>query len=161
MTTLLVMLQLFSLGWAFGRRFLVLNGRRFRASVVAAGTDPSNPSMIEGQTKKSNPVAYPSRYRVVQLIIGALILLGAMAMVHYAPMTAQGASRDVLQTQVRELTAQIEKLRQEQSMPALVLNRYRNSFGYIYGVYHVGFSNQRLEIRVRVSGTRFLLGKSL
>src|SRR5258706_55715 len=161
MTTLLVMLQLFSLGWAFGRRFLALNGRRFRTSVVAAGTDPSNPSMIEGQTKKSSPVAYPSRYRVVQLIIGAVILLGAMAMVHYAPMTAQGASRDVLQIQVRELTGQIEKLRQEQSMPALVLNRYRNSIGYIYGVYHVGFANQRPEIRARVSGTGFLVGDSL
>ena len=161
MTTLLVMLQLFSLGWAFGRRFLALNGGRFRTSVVAAGTDPSNASMIEGQTKESNTVAYPSRHRAVQLVIGVLILLGAMAMVHYVPMTAQGASRDYLQTQVRELTAQIQKLRQEQSMPALVLNRYRNSIGYIYGVYHVGFANQRPEIRARVSGTGFLVGDSL
>ena len=161
MTTLLVMLQLFSLGWAFGGRFLAFDGRRFRTSVVAAGAGPSNASMIEGQTKNSNTVAYPTRYRAVQLVIGALILLGAMATVHYAPMTAQGASRDDLQTQVRELTAQIEKLRQEQSMPALVLNRYRNSIGYIYGVYHVGFANQRPEIRARVSGTGFLVGDSL
>src|SRR5882762_2963368 len=100
MTTMLVMLQLFSLGWAFGRRFLAFDGRRFRTSVVAAGTGPSNASMIDGQTKKSNSVAYPSRYRAVQLVVGALILLGAMAMVHYAPMTSQGASRDDLQTQV-------------------------------------------------------------
>ena len=28
-------------------------------------------------------------------------------------------------------------------MPAVVLNRYRNSIGYIYGVYQVGFANQR------------------
>src|SRR5258708_485793 len=161
MTTLLVMLHLFSLGRAFGRRFLAFNGRRFRTSVVAAGTGPSKSSMIEGQAKKSNTVAYPSRYRSVQLVIGVLIVLGAMAVVHYAPMTAQGASRDDLQTQVRELTAQIEKLRQEQSMPALVLNRYRNSIGYIYGVYHVGFANQRPEIRARVSGTGFLVGDSL
>lgn len=161
MTTLLVMLQLFSLGWAFGRRFLAFDRRRFRTSVVAAGTDPSNASMIEGQPKKSNSVACPSPYSAVQLVIGVLILLGGMATVHNAPMTTQGASRVDLQTQVRELTAQIEKLRQEQSMPALVLNRYRNSIGYIYGVYHVGFANQRPEIRARVSGTGFLVGDSL
>jgi S1-C subfamily serine protease len=116
--------------------------------------------MIEGQTKNSNTV-YPSRYRAVQLVIGVLILLGAMAVVHYGPIPAQGTSRDDLQTQVRQLTAQIEQLRQEQSMPALVLNRYRNSIGYIYGVYRVGFANQRPEIRARVSGTGFLVGDSL
>src|SRR4030088_1025040 len=110
MTTLLVMLQLFSLVWAFGRRFLAFDRRRFRTSVVAAGTDPSNASMIEGQPKKSNSVACPSPYRAVQLVIGVLILLGGMATVHNAPMTTQGASRIDLQTQVRELTAQIEKL---------------------------------------------------
>jgi len=117
--------------------------------------------MIEGQTKESKPVVHPSRHRVVQLVIGVLALLGAMGIVHYALMPVQGASRDDLQTQVRELTAQIEQLRQEQSMPALVLNRYRNSIGYIYGVYRVGFKNQRPEIWARVSGTGFLVGDSL
>src|SRR5258708_8287866 len=117
--------------------------------------------MIEDQTRKSNAVAHPIRYRSVQLVIGVLIFLGAMATVHYAPMAAQGASRDDLQTQVRELTAQIEKLRQEQLMPSLVLNRYRKSIGYLYGVYHVGFANQRPEIRARVSGTGFLVGDYL
>jgi len=66
-------------------------------------------------------------------------------------MPAQGASRDDLQIQIHELTVQIEQLRQEQSMPALVLNRYRNSIGYIYGIYHVGFSNQRPLIRARTA----------
>src|SRR5246500_77970 len=117
--------------------------------------------MIQGQTQKSNTIVYPSRHGAVQLVIGVLILLGAMATIHYAPIPAQGASRDDLQTQVHELTAQIEQLRQEQSMPALVLNRYRNSIGYIYGVYHVGFANQRPEIRARVSGTGFVVGESL
>ena len=46
-------------------------------------------------------------------------------------------------------------------MPALVLNRYRNSIGYVYGVYHVGFANQPPEIRARVSGTGFLVGDHL
>jgi len=117
--------------------------------------------MAQGQTQKSNAVVYPSRHRAVQLVIGVLILLGAMAMVFYALMPAQGASRDVLQIQIHALTAQVEQLRQEQSMPALVLNRYRNSIGYIYGVYHVGFANQRPVIRARVSGTGFVVGDSL
>jgi S1-C subfamily serine protease len=93
--------------------------------------------------------------------MGFLMLLGAIAIVHYARMPSKGASRDDLQTQVHELTAQVELLRQEQSMPALVLNRYRNSIGYLYGVYHVGFGNQRPEIRARVSGTGFLVGDHL
>jgi hypothetical protein len=93
--------------------------------------------------------------------MGFLMLLGAIAIVHYARMASKGASRDDLQTQVHELTAQVELLRQEQSMPALVLNRYRNSIGYLYGVYHVSFGNQRPEIRARVSGTGFLVGDHL
>jgi S1-C subfamily serine protease len=117
--------------------------------------------MIEGQTKKSNSVVYGSRYRTVQVVIGVLMLMGAMALVHYAPMAALGTSREDLQTQVHEMTAQIEQLRQEQSMPALVLNRYRDSIGYLYGVYHVGFANQRPEIRARFSGTGFLVGNYL
>lgn len=117
--------------------------------------------MIEGQTKNSNTVVYSSRHRALQLVIGVLILLGAMAVFHYAPMPALGASHDHPQTQVHELTAQIEQIRQEQLMPALVLNRYRNSIGYIYGVYHVGFANQHPEIRARVSGTGFLVGDYL
>jgi S1-C subfamily serine protease len=46
-------------------------------------------------------------------------------------------------------------------MPAVVLNHYRNSIGYIYGVYQVGFANQRPSIRARVSGTGFLVGDGL
>jgi serine protease Do len=42
-----------------------------------------------------------------------------------------------------------------------VLNRYRNSIGYIYGVYDVGFANQPATIRARVSGTGFLVGDGL
>jgi S1-C subfamily serine protease len=42
-----------------------------------------------------------------------------------------------------------------------VLNRYRDSIGYIYGIYQVGFPNHRPEIRARVSGTGFLVGNGL
>jgi serine protease Do len=42
-----------------------------------------------------------------------------------------------------------------------VLNRYRNSIGYIYGIYQVGFANHPAAIRARVSGTGFLVGDGL
>src|SRR6202042_1690948 len=59
------------------------------------------------------------------------------------------------------LTAQVAQLQKDQDMPALVLSRYRNSIGYIYGVYQVGFANQPAAIRARVSGTGFLVGDGM
>jgi S1-C subfamily serine protease len=55
----------------------------------------------------------------------------------------------------------VKQLEKEQATPALVLSRYRNSIGYIYGVYQVGFPNQPSSIRARVSGTGFLVGDGL
>jgi S1-C subfamily serine protease len=90
------------------------------------------------------------------------MLLGAFAMVHYySPKATLAEPPNDLQKQVHELTAQIEQLKQDQAMPAIVLNRYRNSVGYIYGVYQVGFPKQRPTVRARVSGTGFLIGKGL
>jgi S1-C subfamily serine protease len=100
--------------------------------------------------------------QMVQAVLGIVLLLGALAMVHYyAPTTALGEPPSDLQKQVHDLTAQVEQLKQDQAMPAVVLNRYRNSIGYIYGVYQVGFSNQRPIVRARVSGTGFLVGNGL
>ena len=100
--------------------------------------------------------------QMVQAVMGIVLLLGALAMVHYyAPTTAVEEPPNDLQKQVHELTAQVEQLKQDQAMPAVVLNRYRNSIGYIYGVYQVGFPNQRPVIRARVSGTGFLVGNGL
>ena len=100
--------------------------------------------------------------QMLQGVLGALLLLGALVMVHhYAPLAVEGAPPDDLQKQVHDLTAQVEQLKQEQAMPAVVLNRYRNSIGYIYGVYQVGFPNERPAIRARVSGTGFLVGDGL
>jgi len=80
---------------------------------------------------------------------------------YYAPTTAQGAPPSDLEKEVRDLTMQVEQLKQDQAMPAVVLNRYRNSIGYIYGVYQVGFANQHPVVRARVSGTGFLVGNGL
>src|SRR5581483_3792447 len=100
--------------------------------------------------------------QVIQGVLGGVLLLGALIMVrHYGPSAAQSAPAEDLQKEVHELTAQIEQLKQEQAMPATVLNRYRDSIGYIYGVYQVGFHNRRPEIRARVSGTGFLVGDGL
>jgi S1-C subfamily serine protease len=104
--------------------------------------------------------------QMMQAVLGVLMLVGALAMLHYyAPLTAQGAApdqqADALQKQVHELSAQVEQLKEDQGMPAAVVNRYRNSIGYIYGVYQVGFPNQRPAIRARVSGTGFLVGDGL
>jgi serine protease Do len=66
-----------------------------------------------------------------------------------------------LQKQVRQLSSQVQQLKQEQAMPAMVLTRYRNSICYIYGVYHVGFPHSRPGLRARISGTGFLVGKNL
>ena len=100
--------------------------------------------------------------KMVQAVLAFVLLLGALAMFHYyAPRAAEGVPPSDLQHQVHELTAQVEQLKQQQAMPAVVLNRYRNSIGYIYGVYQVGFANQRPAIRARVSGTGFLVADGL
>src|SRR6204780_4266486 len=100
--------------------------------------------------------------QMVQAVLAVVLLIGAVAMFHYyAPGTAQEAQPDDLQKQMHALTEQVAQLEKEQAMPALVLNRYRNSIGYIYGVYDVGFANQPSAIRARVSGTGFLVGDGL
>jgi len=127
--------------------------------------------------------------QTVQAVLGVVLLLGALTMVHYyAPMAVRSAFSDLkntdphntdlqnndpqnadpqntvqkdLQKQVHELTAAVAQLKQDQAMPATVLNHYRNSIGYIYGVYQVGFSNHRPIVRARVSGTGFLVGNNL
>jgi hypothetical protein len=68
---------------------------------------------------------------------------------------------DGLQQQVTHLTQQVDELQQEQAMPAQVLNRYRNSICYIFGIYQVGFPNQRPEQRTRISGTGFVVANGL
>ena len=98
----------------------------------------------------------------MQAVLGIALLVGAVAMFHYySPVIAQGPQPDDLQKQVHTLTQEVAQLEKDQGMPALVLSRYRNSIGYIYGVYQVGFANQPAAIRARVSGTGFLVDDAL
>lgn len=124
--------------------------------------DDSRAHPPEAHSPHESSIVCDSWQQMVQGVMGVVLLLGAFAMVHYyAPTSAQGEPPDDLEKQVHELTAQVEQLRQDQAMPAVVLNRYRNSIGYIYGVYQVGFANQRPVVRARVSGTGFLIGNGL
>jgi S1-C subfamily serine protease len=100
--------------------------------------------------------------QMVQAVLAVVLLAGAVAMFHYySPATAESPQPDELHQQVTELTQQVAQLEKQQAMPALVLNRYRNSIGYIYGVYQVGFPHLSPTIRARVSGTGFLVGNGL
>jgi S1-C subfamily serine protease len=127
----------------------------------------SEPEKPEPETSELEAPQPPSEVseswqQMVQAVLGLVLLIGAAAMVHYyASTTAQALPPDELQKQVTQLTQQVAQLQQQQAMPALVLNRYRNSIGYIYGVYQVGFANQPAAIRARVSGTGFLVGDGL
>jgi S1-C subfamily serine protease len=123
--------------------------------------DLPDPAPKTETTQESNIVC-DSWQQMIQGVLAVMMLIGALAMVHYyGRMATQGMPPDDLQVRVHELTAEVEQLRQEQSMPAVVLNRYRNSIGYIYGVYQIGFPNRRPNIRARVSGTGFLVGDGL
>lgn len=118
-------------------------------------------SQSAAQPTPESSIVCDSWQQMVQAVMGVVLLLGALAMVHYyAPTTAQEEPPSDLQKQVHELSAQVAQLQQDQAMPAVVLNRYRNSIGYIYGVYQVGFANQRPVIRARVSGTGFLVANN-
>jgi S1-C subfamily serine protease len=90
------------------------------------------------------------------LLAAGLVATGAVLLPRYHhpvnPMDAE----------VARLTAQVDELRNEQEMPSLVLNRYRGSICYIFGVYRVGFSNNPLSsLRARVAGTGFVVADGL
>jgi S1-C subfamily serine protease len=114
--------------------------------------------MSELETKPEVDQAAESWSRVVEIATAALLLVGAaLAVRSYVP-SSDGTA---LQNQVSELNQQVQQLKREQGMPVTVLNRYRNSICYVFGVYQVGFPNQPPRLRARVSGTGFVVGKGL
>ena len=68
-----------------------------------------------------------------------------------------------MEAQFQLLRTQVQELRQEQQMPSLVLNRYRNSICYIFGVYHVSFRGKEAHpaLRAHVAGTGFMVADGL
>jgi S1-C subfamily serine protease len=89
------------------------------------------------------------------------LLLASLIACHSAPDSSRKDSLDDLRVQVRQLADQVDQLKKEQAAPADLLNRYRNSIGYVYGVYHVGFDGQPPQMKTRISGTGFLVGDGL
>ncbi len=61
------------------------------------------------------------------------MLVGTGVIAHYYP----APSSNGLRQQVQQLSRDVQQLQQEQAMPALVLNRYRNSICYIFGMYRL------------------------
>jgi S1-C subfamily serine protease len=95
--------------------------------------------------------------RLVQAALLLFLALTALVLARYLlPLNTSE-----LQQQVRTLSEQVDQLQQEQAMPAVVLNRYRNSICYIFGIYQVGFPHQRPIQRTRISGTGFVVADGL
>jgi S1-C subfamily serine protease len=95
--------------------------------------------------------------RFFQMTLGVFVFAGALFMFHYY---APPPTND-MQKEVQQLTSEVQRLQQEQTMPAVVLDKYRNSICYIFGVYRVSFPNQPPSVRVRVSGTGFIVATGL
>jgi S1-C subfamily serine protease len=93
----------------------------------------------------------------MQWVCAIAVLAGAILLArYYAPPPG-----NELHAQVQQLSEQVERLKQEQTMPSLVLNRYRNSICYIFGVYEVGFPQQKPMMRTRISGSGFVVADRL
>jgi serine protease Do len=96
-------------------------------------------------------------HRALQAVLATFLLIGAGLLAHYyaPPQSSE------LTLRVQQLSHQVDQLQQEQTMPAMVLNRYRNSICYIFGIYQVGFGGQRPTLRARISGSGFVVAEGL
>jgi serine protease Do len=95
--------------------------------------------------------------RLVQAALIVFLAITGLLLARYF-LTSHSSS---LQQEVRDLKAQVEQLKQEEAMPSVVLNRYRNSICYIFGIYQVGFPHQPPIQRTRISGTGFVVADGL
>ena len=95
-----------------------------------------------------------------RLVQAALVVFLAISILIFA-FSFIVSNPATLREEVRRLTSQVDELKQEQAMPSFVLNRYRNSICYIFGIYQVGFPNQKPIQRTRISGTGFVVANGL
>jgi hypothetical protein len=96
---------------------------------------------------------------LLETVLGVVLLAGTGMAVHYYAPVALPAND--LQHQVQQIKQQLDEMEQEHGMPAMVLNRYRSSICYIYGVYRVGFPGEPTSVRARISGTGFVVADGL
>jgi S1-C subfamily serine protease len=105
--------------------------------------------------------------RALQAVLATFLLLGAGLLAHYyTPPPSNELTQRVQQlthqvNELQQLSRQVDQLQQEQTMPAMVLNRYRNSICYIFGIYQVGYAGQKPTLRARISGSGFVVAKGL
>jgi S1-C subfamily serine protease len=119
--------------------------------------------MAENQIPPEEEPAGLAWQQLVQVVLGVCLLVGTGFMAHYyAPQPPpQAPPNYALENQVQQLSRQVNLLKQEQEMPAMVLNRYRNSICFIFGIYQIGFAQQRASLRARISGTGFVVADGL
>src|SRR5215468_4218561 len=95
-----------------------------------------------------------------RLVQAALIIFLAISILIFA-LSFWVSKPAALQEEILRLTSQVDELKQEQAMPPFVLNRYRNSICYIFGIYEVGYPSQKPLQRTRISGTGFVVANGL
>src|SRR5579863_1728270 len=99
--------------------------------------------------------------RLVQIAFVLFLAITSRILARYWVRPNSSSTPDDMQQQITRLNAQVDELEQEQAMPAQVLNRYRDSICYIFGIYQVGFPGQKPLQRTRISGTGFVVADSL
>lgn len=96
--------------------------------------------------------------RVLQVTLGVFVIVGAVIIAYYhGPRVAD----ETLQAQVQELTGQVDRLQQEDAMPVMVLNQYRDSICYVFGIYRVSYPGKKPSLRARISGSGFVVSNGL
>jgi|SRR5579872_2714556 len=109
-----------------------------------------------GSVSQEEPVC-SAWQRTLQGVLGVFFVCTLCFVARYYPASANHE----LQQQVQKLSREVQQLKQEQAMPSMVLNRYRNSVCYIFGVYRVGLDGRSPSFRARVSGTGFVVANGL
>jgi len=95
------------------------------------------------------------------LAVAMLFGTGVLILNLSAFATSNENSTRELEKTVHDLRMQVLQLKQDHGVAPAVLNRYRGSVGYIYGIYRVGLRGHPSEIRRALSGTGFLVGGGL
>ena len=113
--------------------------------------------MVENLPQAQEEPVCTAWQRTLQAALGIFMLVSVALVARYYP----GNSDQELHQQVNTLQREVETLKQEQEMPTMVLNRYRNSICYIFGVYQVGFEGHAPALRARISGSGFLVAEGL
>jgi S1-C subfamily serine protease len=114
--------------------------------------------MTEDLNSKAEEPVCDLWQRVLQVTLGIFFIAGTIVLVYYE---GPRATDEDVHAQLQQLTGQVNRLKQEEAMPAMVLNRYRNSICYVFGIYRIGFPGRRPTMRARISGSGFVVSNGL